>query len=54
MIMFVGTLFHYEGIGLKDRYFLDPQWLCDQLAQVQTVFALSPACLAEKQQIPIL
>jgi leucine-rich repeat kinase 2 len=35
--MFVGILFHYEGIGLKDCYFLDPQWLCDQLAQVVTV-----------------
>uniref|UniRef100_K1R5J3 non-specific serine/threonine protein kinase n=1 Tax=Magallana gigas TaxID=29159 RepID=K1R5J3_MAGGI len=32
-----GILFHYEDLTLKDRYFLDPQWLCDQLARVVTV-----------------
>ncbi|XP_063446430.1 leucine-rich repeat serine/threonine-protein kinase 1-like isoform X1 [Mytilus trossulus] len=39
-----GILFHYEGIGLKDRYFLDPQWLCDQLAQVVTVDQVNNFC----------
>ncbi|XP_061197490.1 leucine-rich repeat serine/threonine-protein kinase 1-like [Saccostrea echinata] len=32
-----GILFHYEDLTLKDRYFLNPQWLCDQLARVVTV-----------------
>ncbi|KAK6169175.1 hypothetical protein SNE40_020275 [Patella caerulea] len=32
-----GVLFHYEDLPLRDMYFLDPQWLCDQLAKVITV-----------------
>ncbi|XP_071107767.1 leucine-rich repeat serine/threonine-protein kinase 1-like [Haliotis cracherodii] len=32
-----GVLFHYEDLSLKDLYFLDPQWLCDQLAKVVTI-----------------
>ncbi|KAK3091447.1 hypothetical protein FSP39_019911 [Pinctada imbricata] len=32
-----GILFHYEDLALKDLYFLNPQWLCDQLARVVTV-----------------
>ncbi|KAK3770733.1 hypothetical protein RRG08_011777 [Elysia crispata] len=32
-----GVLFHYDDLPLKDLFFLDPQWLCDQLAKVITV-----------------
>lgn len=32
-----GVLFHWDDHALKDLYFLDPQWLCDQLAKVITV-----------------
>ncbi|XP_052829384.1 leucine-rich repeat serine/threonine-protein kinase 1 [Octopus bimaculoides] len=32
-----GVLCHYEDINLSDTYFLDPQWLCDQLAKVVTI-----------------
>ena len=30
-------MFHWDDLALKDLYFLDPQWLCDQLAKVITV-----------------
>ncbi|KAH9518581.1 hypothetical protein Btru_005705, partial [Bulinus truncatus] len=32
-----GVLFHYDDLPLRDLVFLDPQWLCDQLAKVITV-----------------
>ncbi|XP_012937476.2 leucine-rich repeat serine/threonine-protein kinase 1 [Aplysia californica] len=32
-----GVLFHYDDLALRDLFFLDPQWLCDQLAKVITV-----------------
>ncbi|GFN83148.1 leucine-rich repeat serine/threonine-protein kinase, partial [Plakobranchus ocellatus] len=32
-----GVLFHYDDLPLRDLFFLDPQWLCDQLAKVITV-----------------
>ena len=32
-----GVLFHWDDYALNDLYFLDPQWLCDQLAKVITV-----------------
>ncbi|CAG5136337.1 unnamed protein product, partial [Candidula unifasciata] len=32
-----GVLFHYDDLPLRDLFFLDPQWLCDQLARVITV-----------------
>ncbi|XP_076455660.1 LOW QUALITY PROTEIN: leucine-rich repeat serine/threonine-protein kinase 1-like [Babylonia areolata] len=32
-----GVLFHWDDHALKELYFLDPQWLCDQLAKVITV-----------------
>uniref|UniRef100_A0A2C9JFX8 non-specific serine/threonine protein kinase n=1 Tax=Biomphalaria glabrata TaxID=6526 RepID=A0A2C9JFX8_BIOGL len=32
-----GVLFHYDDLALRDLFFLDPQWLCDQLARVITV-----------------
>nr|KAG5713801.1 hypothetical protein BaRGS_024428 [Batillaria attramentaria] len=32
-----GVLFHWDDLALRDLYFLDPQWLCDQLAKVVTV-----------------
>ena len=33
-----GILLHYdEGSVLSDIYFLDPQWLCSNLAKVVTV-----------------
>ncbi|CAE1312967.1 unnamed protein product [Acanthosepion pharaonis] len=32
-----GVLCHYEDVNLSDTYFLDPQWLCDQLAKVVTI-----------------
>ena len=38
-----GILLHYEDSGgLKDLYFLDPQWLCDTLASVITVREINP------------
>ncbi|XP_069125581.1 leucine-rich repeat serine/threonine-protein kinase 1-like [Argopecten irradians] len=39
-----GILFHYADIGLKDLYFLNPQWLCDQLAQVVAVGQVNNFC----------
>ncbi|OWF47807.1 Leucine-rich repeat serine/threonine-protein kinase 1 [Mizuhopecten yessoensis] len=39
-----GILFHYADIGLKDLYFLNPQWLCDQLAQVLAVGQVNNFC----------
>lgn len=32
-----GVLCHFEDLSLKDQYFLDPQWLCDQLARVVSI-----------------
>uniref|UniRef100_A0A1I8HKB2 non-specific serine/threonine protein kinase n=1 Tax=Macrostomum lignano TaxID=282301 RepID=A0A1I8HKB2_9PLAT len=32
----VGSILHFKDVGLRDIYFLDPQWLCDLLAQVVT------------------
>ncbi|KAI6646673.1 Leucine-rich repeat serine/threonine-protein kinase 1 isoform X1 [Oopsacas minuta] len=37
-----GFLLHYEDAQLKDLYFIDPQWLCDLLAQVVTVREINP------------
>lgn len=37
-----GVLLHYEDATLKDLYFLDPQWLCDQLATVVTIREINP------------
>ena len=34
---FPGILLHYEDVNLQDIYFLDPQWLCDMLANVVTI-----------------
>ena len=32
-----GVLLHYDDVNLQDVYFLDPQWLCDMLANVVTI-----------------
>lgn len=32
-----GILLHYNDVNLQDVYFLDPQWLCDVLANVVTI-----------------
>ena len=32
-----GVLLHYDDINLQNVYFLDPQWLCDVLANVVTI-----------------
>ena len=32
-----GVLLHYDDVNLQDVYFLDPQWLCDILANVVTI-----------------
>ena len=32
-----GVLLHYDDVSLQDIYFLDPQWLCDVLANVVTI-----------------
>ena len=32
-----GVLLHYDDVNLSDIYFLDPQWLCDVLANVVTI-----------------
>ena len=37
-----GFLLHYEDAQLKDLYFIDPQWLCDLLAQVITIREINP------------
>ncbi|KAL5018104.1 hypothetical protein ScPMuIL_003826 [Solemya velum] len=37
-----GILFHYDEPNLRDLYFLDPQWLCDQLTQVVAVRQVNP------------
>lgn len=37
-----GVLLHYNDIVLRDFYFLDPQWLCDILAQVVTIKEINP------------
>ncbi|XP_055353693.1 leucine-rich repeat serine/threonine-protein kinase 1-like isoform X2 [Paramacrobiotus metropolitanus] len=38
-----GILLHYEdSSGLRDLYFIDPQWLCDTLATVITIREINP------------
>uniref|UniRef100_T1K991 non-specific serine/threonine protein kinase n=1 Tax=Tetranychus urticae TaxID=32264 RepID=T1K991_TETUR len=37
-----GVLLHYNDATLKDLYFLDPQWLCDQLAHIVTIREINP------------
>lgn len=37
-----GVILHYNDIMLRDFYFLDPQWLCDILAQVVTIKEINP------------
>jgi hypothetical protein len=37
-----GTLIHYNDTGLRDLFFLDPQWLCDILASVITIREINP------------
>lgn len=37
-----GVLLHYNDTTLRDFYFLDPQWLCDMLAQVVTIKEINP------------
>lgn len=37
-----GVLLHYNDTTLRDFYFLDPQWLCDILAQVVTIKEINP------------
>ncbi|ELU16154.1 hypothetical protein CAPTEDRAFT_163864, partial [Capitella teleta] len=32
-----GVLLHYDDVSLQDVYFLDPQWLCDILANVVSI-----------------
>ena len=32
-----GVLLHYDDVNLANIYFLDPQWLCDVLANVVTI-----------------
>lgn len=32
-----GVLLHYDEVHLQDVYFLDPQWLCDMLANIITI-----------------
>ena len=32
-----GVLLHYDDVNLQDVYFLDPQWLCDILANVVSI-----------------
>lgn len=32
-----GVLLHYDDASLGDVYFLDPQWLCDVLANIVTI-----------------
>ena len=34
---FAGMLLHYDDVNLQDLYFLDPQWLCDILANIVTI-----------------
>lgn len=37
-----GVLLHYNDSTLRDFFFLDPQWLCDMLAQVVTIKEINP------------
>lgn len=37
-----GILMHYNDTGLRDLFFLEPQWLCDVLASVITVREINP------------
>ena len=37
LLLYLGVMFHWDDLTLKDLYFLNPQWLCDQLAKVITV-----------------
>lgn len=37
-----GVLLHYNDTTLREFYFLDPQWLCDMLAQVVTIKEINP------------
>jgi len=41
MYCIVGVICHFEETLLKNQYFLDPQWLCDQLAKIVTIREVS-------------
>ena len=38
----IGILLHFDGPALEDQYFVDPQWLCDMLANVITIRDVNP------------
>lgn len=44
--IFIGTLLHFEDYGLKNIYFLDPQWLAKLMANV-----IQPASMEENSPI---
>ena len=39
-----GVLCHFEDMSLRDQYFLEPQWLCDQLARVVSIKEVQQYC----------
>lgn len=44
----IGVLLHYDDVTLQDIYFLDPQWLCDILANVVTIREINSLAKAGK------
>ena len=43
LLLILGVLLHYDDVSLQDLYFLDPQWLCDILANIVTIREISLA-----------
>ena len=43
---YAGTLLHFDDYGLKNTYFLDPQWLAKLMADV-----IQPAAMEEGSPI---
>ena len=36
LLSWLGTIMHFDNLGLSDYYFIDPHWLFDVFCQVHT------------------